>query len=111
MNPDSPQAVPGIPAPQRIELIAPLGKALRHTGKVLFEPFDMGKWFVIGFCAWLATLGKGGGPSFGYNFNSNSFRQGSREAPTVRPIASLDRSARGRGIHPWPDPVPVVSLA
>lgn len=80
MNPDSPQVVPGIPAPQRIELIAPLGKALRHTGKVLFEPFDMGKWFVIGFCAWLATLGQGGGPSFGYNFNSNSFRQGSREA-------------------------------
>jgi hypothetical protein len=79
MYPESPQLVQNVPTPERIELIAPLGKALRHTGKVLFEPFDMGKWFVIGFCAWLATLGKGGGPSFGYNFNSNSFRQGSRE--------------------------------
>lgn len=80
MNPDSPQTVPNVPTPERIELIAPLGKALRHTGKVLFEPFNMGKWFVIGFCAWLAALGKGGAPSFGYRFNSNSFRQGSREA-------------------------------
>lgn len=80
MNPDSSQAIPNVPVPPRIELIAPLGKALRHTGKVLFEPFDMSKWFVIGFCAWLATLGKGGGPSFGYRFDANSFRQGSREA-------------------------------
>ncbi|MHC4531195.1 MAG: DUF7544 domain-containing protein, partial [Planctomycetota bacterium] len=24
-------------------------------------PFDLGKWFVIGFCAWLALLGQGGG--------------------------------------------------
>lgn len=80
MNPDSPQVVPQSAVPVRIELIAPLGKALRHTGKVLFEPFDMGKWFIIGFCAWLATLGKGGGSSFGYRFDSNSFRQGSQEA-------------------------------
>ncbi len=80
MNPESPQMVSQDPTPGRIELIAPMGKALRHTGKVLFEPFDMGKWFVIGFCAWLATLGKGGGPSFGYNFDANSFRQGSQEA-------------------------------
>ena len=79
MNPESPQIVQNVSTPERIELIAPLGKALRHTGKVLFEPFDMGKWFVIGFCAWLATLGKGGGSSFVYRFNSNDFRSGSRE--------------------------------
>ena len=24
------------------------------------EPFDSGKWFIIGFCAWLAQLGEGG---------------------------------------------------
>jgi hypothetical protein len=28
---------------------------------VLFRPFDLGRWFVIGFCAWLAQLGSGGG--------------------------------------------------
>ena len=26
----------------------------------LFAPFDLGKWFVVGFTAWLATLGEGG---------------------------------------------------
>jgi molecular chaperone DnaJ len=25
--------------------------------RVLFQPFDLGKWFVIGFAAWLAHLG------------------------------------------------------
>jgi hypothetical protein len=27
----------------------------------LFRPFDLGRWFVIGFCAWLARLAEGGG--------------------------------------------------
>jgi hypothetical protein len=36
---------------------------------MLFRPFDLGRWFVIGFCAWLAYLGKqGGGPNL--NFSS-----------------------------------------
>jgi len=30
---------------------------------ILFRPFDAGKWFVLGFSAWLATLGEGGGGS------------------------------------------------
>lgn len=32
-----------------------------RTKKLLFKPFDIGRWFVIGFSAWLAMLGKGGG--------------------------------------------------
>lgn len=28
--------------------------------RLLFQPFDLGKWFVIGFCAWLAHLGEQG---------------------------------------------------
>jgi len=37
---------------------------------MLFRPFDIAKWFVIGFCAWLAQLGESGGfhGNFG-NFN------------------------------------------
>ncbi len=27
----------------------------------MFRPFDIKKWFVLGFCAWLAQLGTGGG--------------------------------------------------
>ena len=33
--------------------------------KILFQPFDLKKWFVIGFVAWLSNLG-GGGFSFNY---------------------------------------------
>jgi hypothetical protein len=33
--------------------------------RILFEPFDMGKWFVLGFTAWLAGLGEGGGSGGG----------------------------------------------
>jgi hypothetical protein len=32
---------------------------------VLFRPFDLGKWFITGFCAFLAMLGSGG---VGFNF-------------------------------------------
>jgi len=41
--------------------------AVRRTVLVLFRPFDAGKWFILGFCAWLAQLGEGGGPSFNFN--------------------------------------------
>ncbi len=32
--------------------------------RVLFQPFDLGKWFMLGFSAWLATLGENGGGGF-----------------------------------------------
>jgi hypothetical protein len=34
----------------------------RSMVRTLFQPFDLARWFSIGFCAWLATLG-GGGPN------------------------------------------------
>ncbi len=49
---------------QQISVISPIDPALRHTRRVLFERFDLKKWFVMGFCAFLAHLGDGGG---GYN--------------------------------------------
>ncbi|MCZ6611521.1 MAG: hypothetical protein O6941_02705 [Planctomycetota bacterium] len=39
----------------------PIGAALGRTKRILFKPFDIRKWFVLGFCAFLAYLGKGGG--------------------------------------------------
>jgi len=50
--------------PQRppiISVIEPIGPAFEKVKTILFKPFDLGKWFVIGFCAWLAYLGKGPG--------------------------------------------------
>ncbi len=34
--------------------------ALERTRKVLFRPFSLKKWFILGFCSFLATLGRGG---------------------------------------------------
>ena len=45
----------------RVSVIDPITPAIDRVKLILFRPFDMGKWFVIGFCAWLAYLGGGGG--------------------------------------------------
>ncbi len=45
---------------KNISVTDPVGKAIERTKTILFSPFDLSKWFTIGFCAWLATLGEGG---------------------------------------------------
>lgn len=52
-----------------ISVTEPVSPALERVKTMLFKPFDLGKWFTIGFCAWLAFLGQGGGS--GVNFNNN----------------------------------------
>lgn len=66
MNPNSPQF------PRAISVTLPVSQALDQVKRVLFQPFDLGKWFIIGFCAWLAQLGESGGGSGGGNFNSGN---------------------------------------
>ncbi len=39
----------------------PLERAFDRMRRFLFEPFDLVTWMVLGFSAWLATLGSGGG--------------------------------------------------
>jgi hypothetical protein len=62
--------------PQEIQIsvIDPISPAIERVKTILFRPFDIGKWFVIGFCAWLAFLGEGGGPNF--NFGGGQQRGG-----------------------------------
>jgi hypothetical protein len=48
-----------------ISVTAPVGWAIEHVKRMLFRPFQIGKWFLIGFCAWLAGLGESGA-SFNY---------------------------------------------
>ena len=50
----------------KIEIFRPFGEAFELTKKILFQPFDLKKWLVIGFAAWLASLGAGGGGNFNY---------------------------------------------
>ena len=47
--------------PNRVSVIDPVTPAIDRVKLILFSPFDLRKWFVIGFCAWLAYLGSGGG--------------------------------------------------
>src|SRR5437660_9613953 len=54
----------------QISLTVPVSRAFYRVKRLLFVPFDPAKWFVIGFCAWLAELGRSG---FGGQF---SFKQG-----------------------------------
>lgn len=45
-----------------IEYSAPLSRGWNHMKKALFQPFDLGKWFIIGFTAFLAALLDGASP-------------------------------------------------
>jgi hypothetical protein len=57
--------------PQRISVIDPISPAIEHVRLMLFKPFDLSKWFIIGFCAWLAQLGQGGGGGGGNGWQEN----------------------------------------
>jgi hypothetical protein len=51
-----------------IQYIEPLTNAWNKMKQALFKkPFDLSKWFLVGFTAWLAYLAGGGSP--GANFN------------------------------------------
>ena len=61
----------------------PVGQAMDRVKQVLFQPFDLGRWFVIGFGAWLACLGEGGGFPGGFHFGApdgHSLREGLKQA-------------------------------
>ncbi len=49
----------------KIEIFKPFGEAFELMKRILFQPFELKKWLVIGFAAFLAHLGAG----FNYNYN------------------------------------------
>lgn len=49
-----------------ISVTDPISLAMNRAKLVTFQPFSIGKWFALGFCAFLASLDEGGG---GGNFN------------------------------------------
>lgn len=51
--------------------VAPLRRAWARMKGILFRPFNLGTWLVIGFSAWLAGLAGGGG---GFRFNPSRDR-------------------------------------
>jgi hypothetical protein len=52
----------------KIEIIRPFNQALELTKQILFRPFNLEKWLVIGFAAFLAHFG-GGGYRFNFPFS------------------------------------------
>jgi hypothetical protein len=62
---------------RNIEIFKPFGEAFELMKKILFQPFDVKKWFVVGFAAWLANLGGGG---FNYQYNRREDVQKLHEA-------------------------------
>lgn len=52
-----------------IQYIEPLSGGWNRMKKALFQPFDLAKWFVLGFTAFLAALLDGGGGGGGGNSN------------------------------------------
>ena len=54
------------PGETDIRIFKPFDEAFNMMKRILFQPFDLSKWLVIGFAAWLANLGSGGGGNFQY---------------------------------------------
>jgi hypothetical protein len=67
---------------REISVTEPVSPALERVKTMLFKPFDLGKWFAIGFCAWLAFLGEGGGSGFNSGFN-NTFNNSNGNGGTA----------------------------
>ena len=75
-------------AERNIEIFKPFGEAFELMKKILFQPFDLKKWLVVGFGAWLANLGGGGG-GFNYQFDRREDVQKMNEATSQIPHSLL----------------------
>ena len=64
-----------VPSKPRIEIFAPFEEAYETTRQILFRPFDVKKWFVIGFAAWLATFFSGSGFNYRRGFDKSDWNR------------------------------------
>jgi len=70
-------------------LLRSVGLAWRWTGHVLFRPFILPKWLILGFAAWLADLASGGGGGL-FNLPGFPFRlPGAGQPSPTRELAEL----------------------
>jgi hypothetical protein len=69
----------------KIEIFKPFGEAFELMKKILFQPFDLKKWLVIGFAAFLASLSGG----FNVSFNWSGRQDNNAIAKSFRKVESL----------------------
>ncbi len=81
MNPTQP--IQPLLTRREINVVEPVSPAFERVKLMLFQPFDLGKWFVIGFCAWLAGLGEAGSGS-GFGGNSNLGNHSGQSGTDIR---------------------------
>jgi hypothetical protein len=74
--------------PNQVSVIDPITPAIDRVKLMLFKPFDLSRWFTIGFCAWLAYLGSGGGGGNGGGGNWNAPRKSHEQAEMAEGINS-----------------------
>src|SRR6476659_6735499 len=70
----------------KIEIFKPFGEAFELMKKILFQPFDLKKWLVIGFAAWLANFGAGGGGFGNFNYPNNRRESAQKFNETISQI-------------------------
>lgn len=85
-----------------IQVLKPFREAVELTKQILFRPFDLKKWFIIGFAAWLAHIGGG----FNFNFNSNYEYDRQTGFHRVRPFHGI-----ADAIHRTPSGILIFAIA
>jgi hypothetical protein len=81
----------------KVEIFKPFGEAFELTKKILFRPFNLGKWCVIGFAAFLA-----GGVNFnlGFRFPLNGGGNWNFRSSSYNPF-NVPSFASGEHIQAW----------
>ncbi len=102
MNPIQP-----LSSRREINVAEPISPALERVKQMLFQPFDLGKWFVIGFCAWLAGLGESGG-GFNTGFN-HGFNRGVQSNTSLRQVLEQARDYVTANLY-WIVPVAIAAV-
>ena len=70
----------------KIEIFKPFGEAFELMKKILFQPFDLGKWCVIGFAVFLTHLNGGGFTGFRPPLGNNWTNHVASEREDIRSI-------------------------
>lgn len=66
-----------------VEITRPSSRAFEGMKRILFRPFDIGKWFVLGFTAWVAGFMEGGCSGGGGGGSVNTSRTVTGDRDTV----------------------------